>query len=99
MLRSIVEAALTLVDARYGALGIIDEEGRLADFIPVGLDESADRRDPPLAGRPWACSALLITDPRPLRLADIASHPQSSGFPAGHPADAVVPRRADPDPR
>jgi two-component system, NarL family, sensor histidine kinase DevS len=34
-----VEAAVTLVDARYGALGVIGEDGRLADFIPVGMDE------------------------------------------------------------
>src|SRR5512135_1594848 len=40
VLRRIVEAALALVDARYGALGVIDQDGQLADFIPVGLDES-----------------------------------------------------------
>jgi signal transduction histidine kinase len=84
VLRRIVEAAVTLVDARYGALGVIDQDGRLADFIPVGMDEAA------IAGiAHWpegrGLLGLLITDPRPLRLADIASHPQSSGFPAGHP--------------
>lgn len=39
VLRQIVEAAVTLVDARYGALGVIGEGGRLAEFVPVGLDE------------------------------------------------------------
>jgi hypothetical protein len=38
MLRRIVEAAVDLVDARYGALGVIDEEQQLTEFIPVGLD-------------------------------------------------------------
>jgi len=84
VLRRIVEAAVALVDARYGALGVVDRDGRLADFIPVGLDEAA------IAGIDhWpegrGLLGLLISDPRPLRLADIASHPQSSGFPAGHP--------------
>jgi signal transduction histidine kinase len=84
VLRRIVEAAVTLVDARYGALGVVDRDGRLADFIPVGLDEAA------IAGIDhWpegrGLLGLLISDPQPLRLADIASHPQSSGFPAGHP--------------
>ena len=84
VLRRIVEAAVALVDARYGALGVIDQDGRLADFIPVGLDEAA------IAGIDhWpegrGLLGLLISDPRPLRLADMASHPQSSGFPAGHP--------------
>ena len=41
----------------------------------------------------------LITDPRPLRLADIAASPASYGFPAGPPADAVLPRRAGAGPR
>ena len=31
------EAAVDLVDARYGALGVVGEGGRLAEFIPVGL--------------------------------------------------------------
>src|SRR5579863_6439478 len=38
MLRRIVEAAVDLVDARYGALGVIGEDQRLVEFIPVGLD-------------------------------------------------------------
>jgi hypothetical protein len=37
MLRRIVEAAVDLVDARYGALGVIGEDQRLIEFIPVGL--------------------------------------------------------------
>jgi signal transduction histidine kinase len=84
VLRRIVEAAVTLVDAQYGALGVIDQEGRLADFIPVGLDEEAITH---IAHWPEGRGllGLLITDPRALRLADIASHPQSSGFPDGHP--------------
>ncbi|HTT53477.1 MAG TPA: GAF domain-containing protein [Streptosporangiaceae bacterium] len=84
VLRRIVEAAVTLVDARYGALGVVDQDGRLADFIPVGLDEAAITGiDHWPEGR--GLLGLLITDPRPLRLADMASHPQSSGFPDGHP--------------
>jgi signal transduction histidine kinase len=84
VLRRIVEAAVTLVDARYGALGVVDRDGQLADFIPVGLDEAI------IAGIDhWpegrGLLGLLISDPRPVRRADIASHPQSSGFPAGHP--------------
>src|SRR6202050_5686099 len=39
VLRQLVEAAVTVVDARYGAPGVIGEGGGLAEFIPVGLDE------------------------------------------------------------
>src|SRR6478672_9734396 len=87
-LRRIVEAAVGLVDATYGALGVIgDEDGgklRLAEFIPVGLsqDEIARIHHWP-EGR--GLLGLLIDDSRPLRLPDISSHPASSGFPDGHP--------------
>jgi hypothetical protein len=40
VLRRITEAAVQLVDARYGALGVIGEDGQLAEFIPIGLDEA-----------------------------------------------------------
>jgi signal transduction histidine kinase len=85
MLRRIVEAAVDLVDARYGALGVIDEDQRLIEFIPVGLDakEISEIHHWP-AGR--GLLGLLIREPRSLRLADIGAHQESSGFPAGHPA-------------
>ena len=96
VLRRIVEAAVTLVDARYGALGVVDEDGRLAEFIPVGLDEAEIAAiDHWPEGR--GLLGRLITDPRPLRLADIAGHAHSSGFPTGIP-DADVPRGAGTDP-
>jgi signal transduction histidine kinase len=83
-LRRIVETAVGLVDATYGALGVIGEGKRLAEFIPVGLsqDEIGRVHHWP-EGR--GLLGLLIDDPRPLRLADIADHQASSGFPDGHP--------------
>jgi two-component system, NarL family, sensor histidine kinase DevS len=72
------------VSARYGALGVIGEGGRLAEFVPVGLDEAEiDRIDHWPEGR--GLLGKLITDPHPLRLHDISAHPGSSGFPDGHP--------------
>ena len=84
-LRRIVEAAVGLVDARYGALGVIDEDKRLAEFVPVGLSqEEISKIHHWPEGR--GLLGLLIDDPRPLRLANIGTHPASSGFPEGHPA-------------
>ena len=84
LLRSIVETAVSLVDARYGAMGVIGEGGRLAEFIPVGVSRSEIE-----AIHHWpdgkGVLGLLVTDPKPLRLADIKDHPASFGFPAGHP--------------
>ncbi len=84
VLRQIVEAATGLVNARYGALGVVGDDGELAEFIPVGLTEAeiADIHHWP-EGR--GLLGELITNPRPLRLADIAGHPNSFGFPDGHP--------------
>ncbi|MFI9721820.1 PP2C family protein-serine/threonine phosphatase [Streptomyces sp. NPDC052396] len=87
VLRRIVSTAMDLANARYGALGVLDEEGsELAEFIPVGLSEEERER---LAGvaLPHGEGLLgqLITDPRPLRTDDIPGHPQAAGFPPGHP--------------
>jgi signal transduction histidine kinase len=85
MLRRVVEAAVDLVEAKYGALGVIGEDQRLIEFIPVGLDAAEISKI-----HHWPAGqgllGLLIKEPRPLRLADIGTHPESSGFPAGHPA-------------
>jgi signal transduction histidine kinase len=84
VLRGIVESAVTLVDARYGAMGVIGESGRLAEFIPVGLtEEEIGRIHHWPEGR--GLLGALITDPKPLRLADLGSNARSSGFPSGHP--------------
>ena len=85
MLRRIVEAAVDLVDARYGALAVIGEEQQVTEFIPVGLDadEIARIHHWP-EGR--GLLGLVIREPHSLRLADIAAHPESSGFPEGHPS-------------
>jgi signal transduction histidine kinase len=87
VLRGIVEAAVTLVDASYGAMGVIGEGGNLAEFIPVGLTEDQIAR---IHHWPEGRGLLgaLITDPKPLRIADLGSHELSSGFPEGHPAMA-----------
>lgn len=84
VLRRIVEVAVALVNARYGALGVVGEDGQLAEFIPVGLDEAEIAAvDHWPEGR--GLLGQLIRDQRPLRLANITEHAQSSGFPDGHP--------------
>jgi len=84
VLRQIVQSAVTLVDAGYGALGVLGEEGGLNQFITVGMDEetiAAIGHHP--GGR--GILGLLIREPHSLRLADLNEHPDATGFPAGHP--------------
>jgi len=85
VLRGIVESAVKLVDARYGAMGVIGDNGKLADFIPVGVTEDEIRK---IHHWPEGRGLLgaLITDPKPLRISNLDQHELSAGFPAGHPA-------------
>src|SRR5918995_1569838 len=85
MLERIVEAAVDLVDARYGALGVLDDNRtRLAQFITVGLDDETYNAIGHLP-EGHGILGLLIVDAKPLRLPDLREHPDSYGFPPHHP--------------
>ncbi|WP_433066731.1 GAF domain-containing protein [Dactylosporangium sp. CS-033363] len=83
-LERIVEAACTLADARYGALGVIGADRMLVEFINHGVtpEQRAAIGDLP---RGHGVLGLLIDEPRPIRLKDITEHPRAYGFPPGHP--------------
>jgi signal transduction histidine kinase len=85
LLRHLVEVACSLVDARYGALGVLNETRTgVEQFLTVGLSQEEEDR---IGLRPTGRGVLglLITDPEPLRLADLGAHPDSYGFPQHHP--------------
>jgi signal transduction histidine kinase len=84
VLRRIVQSALDLVGAEYGALGVIGPDRRLVEFIHVGIsDEQREQIGDLPTGK--GILGLLIDDARPLRLHELSDHAQSSGFPANHP--------------
>ncbi len=85
LLEHIVEEACTLVNARYGALGVLNEDRTgLEQFVTVGLDDEEERA---IGDRPTGRGVLglLITDPSSLRMKDLSSSPDRFGFPANHP--------------
>jgi signal transduction histidine kinase len=85
VLQRIVESAAELTDAKYAALGVIDQSGAaLENFVTTGLDDETVARigDFP---RGRGILGVLIHDAEPLRLGDIASDPRSVGFPPNHP--------------
>src|SRR5687767_3627268 len=85
MLQRIVHSAVELVDATYGALGVLDDSGtRLAQFITIGIDDEIHRA---IGNLPegHGILGLLIVDAKPLRLPDLNEHPDSFGFPPNHP--------------
>jgi signal transduction histidine kinase len=85
LLRHIIDEARSMTNARYGALGVLDDEGTsLSEFLTVGLSPDEEMR---IGARPTGRGVLgmLITDPKPLRLPKLGSHPESYGFPPNHP--------------
>ncbi|WP_295695791.1 GAF domain-containing sensor histidine kinase [Lapillicoccus sp.] len=85
VLTRIVASATSLVDARYGALGVLSTDSEhLVEFVTHGI--SAEQHE--LIGdlpRGHGILGLLIREPEPRRLADISKHPDSYGFPPNHP--------------
>jgi signal transduction histidine kinase len=84
VLSRIVEAATRLTEARYGALGVVGPESYLIEFVTTGINEEDRSRIGDLPhGR--GILGLLISNPRPIRMKDLAQHPSSYGFPPNHP--------------
>ena len=85
VLERILDSARELTEARYAALGVLNEsKTELARFITVGIDE-ATRATIGALPRGRGVLGALIERPRSLRLRDVGKHPHSYGFPQGHP--------------
>ena len=84
VLQRIVDLAVQVTDARYGALGVIGDDGTLVEFVTTGITAKQRRAigDLPTG---HGVLGLLIHEPRAVRIRNIADHPQSVGFPANHP--------------
>jgi len=86
VLQAVVDAAREVIGAQYAALGVLDVTGtEVGRFVTSGLSPAAaDRIGRPPSGK--GILGLLIADPRPLRLRNLAEHPKAHGFPAHHPS-------------
>lgn len=85
VLERIIQVATDLVDASFGALGVLNEDRTgLEEFITVGIDDDTRRAIGDLPSG-HGVLGLLIVEPKPLRLPDLNRHPDSFGFPPGHP--------------
>jgi signal transduction histidine kinase len=84
LLHRIAEIAREVVGARYGAVGVISDDGTLSRFVYAGIDEATAAQ---IGDLPQGVGVLgaLIEEGRPLRLQEITDHPRSSGFPPHHP--------------
>jgi signal transduction histidine kinase len=85
VLQRILGEARAITGARYAALGVLDDERiSLERFLTSGIDPASRLMIGDLP-RGRGVLGVLIEDPRPVRLADVGGHPQSYGFPLGHP--------------
>ena len=85
LLQTGIEALASLLQAHYGAIGILDEAGGLKDFVYTGISsEMAANIDHNPEGK--GLLGAVIRDNTAIRLDDMAQDPRSVGFPSGHPS-------------
>jgi signal transduction histidine kinase len=85
LLKRIAQVACEQANARYAALGVLDDDGQLVKFITVGMtDEEGKLMAHPPVGK-GLIGELMDTEV-PLRVPVIQKHPRSSGFPPNHPS-------------
>jgi len=84
LLQRIVRIACDQVEARYAALGVNDENGKLILFITTGLSDEEQQK---IAHKPRGLGLLgvLSKTKESIRLDDVKQDARSAGFPAGHP--------------
>lgn len=84
LLERIARIARQQVRARYAAVGVLGEDGKLEHFIPVGMTEE----ELALMGHPPVGLGLigaLMHGSETIRLDDLSMDPRSAGFPPHHP--------------
>jgi signal transduction histidine kinase len=85
VLQRAVQASAQIIGARYAAIGVLAPDGRtLEHFTTFGVDtELAAKLGSPPRGH--GILGLVIREAKPVRLPDLTKHPDSIGFPPGHP--------------
>jgi two-component system sensor histidine kinase DevS len=84
LLERIATVACEQAEARYAALGVLDDDGKLEKFISVGMTDAEVKR---IAHPPVGKGLIgeLMHTKEPLRVPVIEKHPRSAGFPPNHP--------------
>ncbi len=85
VLQGVTDSARDVIGARYAALAVLDPKGKgVSNFVTSGVTpEMHDKIGSAPGGK--GVLGLLITDPRPVRVADLSQHPHAAGFPTHHP--------------
>ena len=84
LLERVVTLACEQAGAKYGALGVLDDEGRLKQFITAGMTTEEMKRIPHPPRGLGLIGALMRGDSGTIRIPEIGSDARSVGFPPGH---------------
>ncbi|MFN2201579.1 MAG: GAF domain-containing sensor histidine kinase [Caldilineaceae bacterium] len=85
VLQKVVDLSRALINARYGALGVLNEEGTEIDqFITSGMSAATKSRIGQLPGGRGLLGISLF-DGESLRIADISKDARKTGLPDSHP--------------
>ena len=84
VLERIAQLARDQAGARFAALGVLDEHGKLVKFIPVGMtaDEMKQMVHPPIG---LGLIGAIAKEHRTIRVPDISKDERGVGFPPNHP--------------
>jgi signal transduction histidine kinase len=85
LLERIVSIACEQAGAKYGALGVLDNDGKLKQFITVGMTTEEIKRIPHPPRGFGLIGALMRGDSGTIRIPEISADTRSVGFPPGHP--------------
>ena len=84
VLQKVVDQARQLLEARYGALAVVDADGRIEQFLVSGIDPAVAARIPhPPRGE--GLLGVVLNEGQRLRIGEMGRHPRSAGFPPNHP--------------
>lgn len=85
VLQRVVELAVRVIGAKYAAVGVLGPDNRtLEKFVTIGMDPADEARIGPRP-RGHGILGLVIRNAQVVRLPDLTTHPDSYGFPPGHP--------------
>lgn len=85
VLQSSVDRSRAVIGSRYGAIAVVGVDGSIEHFVTSGIDDATRTKlGAPPTGH--GLLGLVIRERQTLRVDDITQHPQSVGFPPGHPA-------------
>jgi signal transduction histidine kinase len=84
VLQRVADQARAVANAKYAALGVFNDDGRVETFTTSGITAEERARIGPLP-RGLGLLGHLQLERKPLRLRDLHEHPSSVGFPKDHP--------------